>query len=191
MPDRNWDKELAKVDKQLASLSDEALLTPTDGRGNPKEAGRAGKAVAARGASSTAGLSADTGDVRTGFPWGMYARLLLSVALGVGMVVWPYESRCGFGLAGYLAAVVVVITSGVWSAIWTWRHRASRSHTLSLLIILWGLVLGSIEVLPRVGYGKPDPNHPAGWTCSALPPQVPAKPAPTVPPTVPPKSPPN
>jgi hypothetical protein len=194
MPERNWDKELAKVDKQLASLSDEALLTPTDGKGKA-EAGRGGKAVGGRNAAGAAGpaaLSADTGDVRSGFPWGMYARLLLSVALGVGMVVWPYESRCGFGLAGYLAAVVVVITSGVWSAIWTWRHRASRSHTLSLLIILWGLILGAIEVLPRVGYGKPDLNHPAAWTCSALPPSVPPKPTPTVPsgspPTVPPKT---
>jgi hypothetical protein len=112
----------------------------------------------------------------------MYARLTLSVLLGAGMVLWPYESRCGFGLAGYLAAVVVVITSGVWSAIWTWRHRASRSHTLSLLIILWGLVLGSIEVLPRVGYGKPDAKHPAAWTCkNPSPPSVPTQPGPTQP----------
>ena len=29
MADRNWDKELAKVDKQLASLSDEQLLGPS------------------------------------------------------------------------------------------------------------------------------------------------------------------
>jgi len=28
MADRDWDKELAKVDKQLASLSDDALLGP-------------------------------------------------------------------------------------------------------------------------------------------------------------------
>ena len=75
---------------------------------------------------------------RTTSSWGVYARLTLSVALGVGMVVWPYETRCGIGLAAYLAAVAVVITSGIWSSVWTWRHRAGRAHALSLLIILWG-----------------------------------------------------
>src|SRR6185312_15263837 len=29
MPERDWDKELAKIDKQLASISDDALLGPT------------------------------------------------------------------------------------------------------------------------------------------------------------------
>jgi hypothetical protein len=81
------------------------------------------------------------------------------------MLVWPYPSRCGPGLFAYLGAVAVVITSGVWSSVWTWRHRASRAHALSLLLILWGLVLGSLEVLPRVGYAKPDLNHPSTWSC--------------------------
>ncbi|MGH7619744.1 MAG: hypothetical protein ACREPM_21230 [Gemmatimonadaceae bacterium] len=167
MADRNWDKELAKVDKQLASLSDEAPVQP---------AGGAKGGAPAKGSSKGASVSADTGDVSGRARWGMYARVTLSVALGVGMVIWPYEARCGFGLAGYLAAVVVVITSGVWSSIWTWRHRASRSHALSLLIVLWGLILGAIEVLPRIGYAKPDLRHPAAWTCSA-----PATPTPTPP----------
>jgi hypothetical protein len=159
MPERDWDKELAKVDKQLASISDEALLVPAG----------SGKQAASGVPKGQPRVSADTGDVGGKTPWGMYARLTLSVALGVGMVLWPYESRCGFGLAGYLAAVVVVITSGVWSSIWTWRHRASRSHTLSLLIVLWGLILGAIEVLPRIGYAKPDSQHPAGWVCTPAP----------------------
>jgi hypothetical protein len=172
MPERDWDKELAKVDKQLASLSDEALLVP---------AGSAKKEAGGGVAKGQPRVSADTGDVSGKTRWGMYARLTLSVALGIGMTVWPYESRCGFGLAGYLAAVVVVITSGVWSSIWTWRHRASRSHSLSLLLVLWGLILGAIEVLPRIGYAKPDPKHPAAWTCTnpAIPSPTPAPPKPT------------
>jgi hypothetical protein len=162
MPDKDWDKELAKVDKQLASLSDEALL------GTPVPV----PAKAAKGAPA----AAPTREAKPAAPttnFGVYARLTLSVLLGVAMVIWPYPARCGPGLAGYLAAVVVVVTSGVWSAIWTWRHRASHAHTLSLLLILWGLVLGSLEVLPRIGYAKPDPRHPAGWACVQ---NVPTKP---------------
>lgn len=155
MADRDWDKELAKVDKQLASLSDDALLGPPPAT-TGKPALPAGKKAPAQ--SAPAATKATTS-------WGVYARLTLSVALGVAMVLWPYPARCGIGLAGYLGAVVVVVASGVWSSVWTWRHRASKAHTLSLLLILWGLVLGSIEVLPRVGYGKPDQNHPATWAC--------------------------
>jgi hypothetical protein len=157
MADRDWDKELAKVDKQLASLSDDALLGPA-----PATAGKgAAPPRAAKGEKASRAAS----EPRATSSWGVYARLTLSVLVGVAMVLWPYPARCGIGLAGYLAAVVVVIASGVWSSVWTWRHRASKAHTLSLLLILWGLVLGSIEVLPRIGYAKPDLAHPASWVC--------------------------
>lgn len=158
MADRDWDKELAKVDKQLASLSDDALLGPA-----PAPSGKAGAPSAKRGAAPAA--TSAPAAARPTSSWGVYTRLTLSVAVGVAMVLWPYPARCGIGLAGYLAAVGVVLSSGIWSSVWTWRHRAPRAHTLSLLLILWGLVLGSIEVLPRVGYGKPDLNHPATWVC--------------------------
>jgi hypothetical protein len=175
MADRDWDKELSKIDKQLASLSDEALLGPTPVKipGSPAKAGKPAPTPEPRPAATKAPTapkaSAPAGQPRGTTAWGVYARLTLSVALGVGMVLWPYPARCGPGLAAYLASVVVVVTSGIWSSVWTWRHRASHAHALSLLIILWGLILGSIEVLPRVGYAKPDPRHPSGWACVATP----------------------
>lgn len=153
MADRDWDKELAKIDKQLASLPDEAQAPAPTAKGQPPAA--KGKAVPA---------AAPTAE-RTPRAWAVYARLLLAVALGVGMIVWPYEARCGAGLAAYLASVGVLVTSGVWSAVWTWRHRAAKAHLLSLVIVLWGLVLGAMDVLPRVGYAKPNASHPAGWIC--------------------------
>jgi hypothetical protein len=38
---------------------------------------------------------------------------------------------------------------------------------LSLLLVVWGLLLAAMEVLPRVGYAKPDAERPAGWSCRA------------------------
>ena len=152
MPERDWTKELAKIDKQLESISDEALF-PAKSAGpakNPKTAAAKAENLEKQRTTSTLGV---------------FVRLLLSVALGVGILWWPYDARCGFGLAGYLVAVGVVTASGIWSAVWTWRHRSARGHTVSLLLILWGLVLGSMEVLPRIGYGKPDEMHPATWVC--------------------------
>lgn len=142
----NWDKELAKIDKQLETISDEALLPAKPG------AGPAAKAEAQSIQRETSTL-------------GVMARLLLATALGVGMAFWPYASRCGAGLFGYLAAVGVLMAAGTWSAVWTWRHRSAKAHVLSLLLVLWGGVLAAQEVLPRIGYAIPTEAHPASWMC--------------------------
>jgi hypothetical protein len=145
MSDRNWEKELAKIDKQLESVSDEALFPTKDA----KTPAAKETAVAKQRSTTTLGVA---------------ARLVLGVALGVGMLFWPYDARCGIGLAGYLAAVGVLVTAGVWSAVWTWRHRTAKAHLLSLLLVVWGGVLGATEILPRIGYAKPDAARTA-WVC--------------------------
>jgi hypothetical protein len=142
----NWDKELAKIDKQLESISDEALL-PAKPNATP-----AAKAEHVQVQRTTTTL-------------GVMTRLLLATALGVGMIFWPYEARCGAGLFGYLGAVGVLVAAGAWSAVWTWRHRSGRGLSLSLLLMLWGGILAAQEVLPRVGYAIPTEAHPASWTC--------------------------
>ena len=147
MADKNWEKELAKIDKQLESVSDEALF-PTKQAESP--AARAQIVEKQKGTSTL----------------GVVARLLLAVILGVAMVFWPYSARCGMGLFGYLGAVAVLLIAGTWSAVWSWRHRTGKAHFLSLLIILWGGVLGAVEILPRVGYAKPTADRPAEWLCS-------------------------
>ena len=147
MSDRDWDAEMKKIDKQMERVSDEAMF-PSKGAPTPQA-----KAVV-------------VDQQRTTSTFGVFARLTLSVALGVGIVFWPYSARCGLGLAAYLGAVAALVVSGVWSSIWTWRHRSSRAHTLSLLLVLWGLLLGAIDVLPRAGYAVPTAAHPATWGCT-------------------------
>ena len=148
----DWDKELRKIDQQLESLSDDALL--------PEQKGKGGKpSKAAPPASAPAPAARKTSTL------GVMARLVLAIALGVAIMFWPYSTKCGMGLFGYLAASVVVIVAGGWSAIWTWRHRSASGHILSLLLILWGALLAAQQVLPRIGYAKPDPAHPAVWMC--------------------------
>lgn len=146
MSDRDWNKELSKIDRQLESISDDALF--------PQKPGAA-PAQQAKVAEQRAGT-------RT---WGVFLRLTLATALGVGMLFWPYERNCGAWLAAYLVATLVVALGGVWSAVWSWRHRSGRAHVLALLLVLWGGILTAMEVLPRVGYAKDDPTRPAGWVC--------------------------
>jgi hypothetical protein len=146
MSGRDWDAELKKIDRRLETVSDEALF-PAKSAKSPVERAQAETAQ------------------RTTSTLGVFARLALAVALGVAIVFWPYGARCGIGMVGYLGAVATLVTAGTWSAIWTWRHRAAKGHTLSLLLVLWGLVLASVDVLPRIGYAKPSADHPAHWTC--------------------------
>ena len=147
MTDRDWDAEMKKIDKQMEKVSDQAIFPTAKG------------AVPAQKAA-VADLQ------RTTSSFGVFARLALAVALGVGILFWPYSARCGLGLAAYLGAIAALIVSGVWSSIWTWKHRAARAHTLSLLLVLWGLILASVDVLPRIGYAHPTVAHPAGWACT-------------------------
>ena len=142
---RDWDKELAKIDKQLESVSD-AQLFPDKKGATPAQKQQVAETRA------------------TAASWPAILRLVLSVALGVGVLFWPYANRCGWGLSGYLLVVLAVAGSGVWSAVWTWRHRAGRAHVLSILLIAWGLLLAAGEVLPRIGYAK----QILPWSCDVI-----------------------
>jgi hypothetical protein len=146
----DWDAELKKIDRQLESMSDSALIPAA-----PKSAPPAAQAQVAAQREST----------RT---WPALLRLALAAALGIGILFWPYPKQCGVGLGGYLVAVAVVLLGGLWSSVWTWRHRTARAHVLSLLLVLWGIVLGAIEILPHAGYAKADAARPAGWSCGPV-----------------------
>ena len=146
MSERDWDAEMRKIDRHIEAVPDAAPL-PATGAKAP-----ASRAPAEVGSAVTSGF-------------GVFARLALAVTLGVAINFWPYGARCGLGLAIYLGAVATLITAGGWASVWTWRHRAAKAHTLSLLLVLWGLLLAALDVLPRAGYARATPAHPAQWAC--------------------------
>jgi hypothetical protein len=152
MDSTKWDKQLAQVDRALEGISDEALLPDDSARQPSSVARKARKQEVKEERYKTSTL-------------GVMARLLLAVALGVGMLFWPYSARCGVGLFGYLGAASMVVVAGVWSSVWSWSHRSGQAHVLSLLLIVWGVILGASEILPRVGYAIPNTQHPAIWMC--------------------------
>jgi hypothetical protein len=155
--DRDWEAEMAKIDRQIASTSPEKLAAAA-----PVQAAPERRALPAAGGASVGGTAA----THKHRPMAAWARLVLALALGVGIVFWPYPHGCGLGLAVYLVGLTTLVAGGVWSAVWTWRHRTPRAHILALLLILEGLTLAGFEVLPRIGYAKADATHPATWSCS-------------------------
>lgn len=97
--------------------------------------------------------------------FGVYLRLSLVLSLCLGMLSWPYDVSCGVSLFGYMCAVATVIIGGFWTSLTTWENRMPRCHILSLLVLLWGLALGTSQILPRVGYASPAPDRPTSWRC--------------------------
>ena len=146
--DRDWDREMREVDKLLARLPD---ADPTLGRGvptvpvspRPALGGPAGPGGALPQAGPARGRAWLTTGLRVG----------LGLALAVGMLAWPYTHSCGLKLTFYLIGATTVTVAGVWSALSSWRRRLGWAHTLSIVLVIWGLGLAGRQILPRV-YGK-------------------------------------
>jgi hypothetical protein len=140
--ERDWDREMREVDKLLAKLPDD----PAPGRGVPTVpvpprpvAGGGGPpgAVPARGGAWVT----------------TWMRVGLGLALGVGMLVWPYTHSCGLKLVFYLIGAATVTVAGIWGALSSWRRRLGWAQLMSIVLIVWGLALASRQILPRV-YGQ-------------------------------------
>jgi len=97
-------------------------------------------------------------------PWAVWARLVVTVALGAALTQWPYPAECGWQLYGYLAAVAVVLVAAGWTALTAWQLRIGIAHTLALVAGFWGIVLAAEQILPRIGYAA-DKQY---WSCAAL-----------------------
>lgn len=142
---RDWDKELAEVDRLLNQL-------PTH-----REEQQAAAAPKRSPAAVPAGAAQEGGGSRLG----TWARVALGLLVGIGMPLWPYDHGCGIKLFLYLGGVVTVVVAGVWSGLSSWKRRMGVAHVLSQLLVIWGLVLAARVVLPRVGYAK----EAATWFC--------------------------
>jgi hypothetical protein len=144
---RDWDKELAAIDKVIARQP------AGGGTPAPVPAGRATPPTAASAAGGGGRLAVFTTWLRVG----------LGLLLAVGITQWPYANACGLNLAVYLGAIATVIVAGLWSSVSSWHRRLGTAHFLSLAVLVWGLLLAAREVLPRVGYAR----QARTWTCTA------------------------
>ncbi len=144
---RDWDKEMAEIDKVLAKTPP-AQLTERSSAGTPQTSnpGRGGSVTAPAGRRQA---------LSTWF------RVGLGVALAAGMTQWPYFHACGPSLFLYLGAIGMVGLAGIWGLITTWRRRMGLAHTMSLLVLLSGGILAAATILPRSGYAK----RSATWIC--------------------------
>lgn len=142
---RDWDKELAKIDKAIAR--EPASAPPPVFGGVP--------GAAARIPAPSAPVVRRRERVST------WLLTLLAVALAAGLPFWPYAKGCGLPLALYAGVVAVLVLAALWAAGASWRRRQGIAHVLALLTLGWGFVLAASIVLPRIGYARTA----ATWIC--------------------------
>jgi hypothetical protein len=122
---RDWDKELAEVDRAIA------------------------KQPASPATTTTGGPPALRRFVALTWFW-----TGLAIVLGVALAVWPYDKNCGLRLIFFLGAGGIALLAGVLGTLASWSHRRALAHLISLLVIVWAGVMVLREILPRVGYAK-------------------------------------
>jgi hypothetical protein len=144
---RDWDKELAAVDKAIQKMK--APLNPTPASGTPVARQPVPAAAPREPQVSRRGKLAT------------WLRVVLVLLLGVAAPFWPYPRQCGLNLFLYLGVIGLVVIAGIWGAASSWNRRLGLPHVLSVLTIIWGLALIAAEVLPRVGYAAIS----AAWGC--------------------------
>ncbi len=148
---RDWDKELAEVDKLIAGLD------ASQEGAHPAAPARQGPGAAEKLAHDRARESRQM----TAKTW-----VLFSLALALGSALtwfWPYGRDCGTALYAYLSSTAMFGFVSLWSVVQSWRTRSVVVHSLSIALLLWTSFLGAREVLPRVGYAK----QAAEWRCPA------------------------
>jgi hypothetical protein len=151
---RDWDRELADIDRVMAKQGG----SPTGGA--PSGGTTPAPVPPPRPAPPVGPAPVRRRSVALTWFW-----VALAVALGAALVVWPYQKACGLQLFFFLgAAGVTLIVAGL-GAINSWAHRRGFAHVLSLLVILWAGIAAARETLPRVGYARSART----WTCQAPP----------------------
>ena len=94
------------------------------------------------------------------------ARLVLVGLLIGALWWWPYANSCGFGLAAFLSAKMMIVVGGGWGAVFAWRNRLATSHTIAVAFVFTGLALLATEVLPRLGYVSIAAMGAPHWRCA-------------------------
>jgi hypothetical protein len=124
---RDWDKELADIDRAMAKQGVPPRTTPAPSGSLPPR--RRFIALA----------------------WFWTA---LAILLGLALLVWPYDRNCGLRLIFFLGAAFLALLMGVLGAFTSWAHRQGVALLLSLVVTLWAGIMAAREILPRAGYAK-------------------------------------
>ena len=150
---RDWDKELADIDRAIEKHG------PVP-QGAPPALPPAGVTSSPARVPGTAIPGTAGGAVAMTWFW-----VVLALLLAAALPLWPYGKSCGLQLFFYLGAATLALLAGAAGAVNSWRSRRGLAHLLSLLVVAFAGVMGAREVLPRSGYAA----RAQTWLCPSAP----------------------
>ena len=155
-PPRDWDKEMAEIDKLIAKTPAQGAREPVvQGAREPGSQGARGQA-----ALPSPRAAAPVSSRREAL--GTWVKVLLGAGVATAVAFyWPYAHGCGLQLYGYVAAAAGVMVVGLWGIVASWKARMGLAHLIALLSMLLGGALIAKTVLDRSSY----PKVPSTWRC--------------------------
>ena len=154
---RDWDKELAEIDKLMGAPPAKAA-PPSQ---LPVHGTRDAEPSAGRVASASDGGVARS-VTRVPRPATVWLVALLGPVGAAGLAVWPYPKACGLPLGVYLVGLLAVWGASIWGMRTAWAAQRAAAMVIGVLTLVASLTLVALEVLPRVGYARTSLT----WTCS-------------------------
>ena len=148
---RDWDRELANIDKAIARQGSSSPPAGPAPGGGP---------VAPGSRPAPPALPVSRGGIVLTWFW-----VVLGIALAAALLLWPYDRSCGLPLTFFLGAAGTTAVFGLLGAFSAWLHRRGIAHVLSLLVLVSAAVAAAREILPRTGYAKESLT----WLCTAAP----------------------
>lgn len=164
---RDWDKEMAEIDRLMAKEAKAGPPAPAPAPGSTGTPARQPPAAVTGQPARPAPAAPARGPAPApALPRGTILRIWLMAALGLlgtgALAIWPYPKGCGTMLAVYLVGVAAVAGAGIWTMRAAWVARRGFLHLLGLVALLAALGLAALEILPRVGYAATALT----WACS-------------------------
>ena len=147
---RDWDKELANIDRTIAKQSGPPGASP---------------------------VAVPTPTPQRRFVALAWLWTVVATVLAVALILWPYDKSCGIRLIFFLGAAVLAVMLGVLGAFNSWAHRQGLAMVVSLLVVVWAGIMAAREILPRAGYAKQalEWTCPSAPPAAAPAPQAPAQ----------------
>lgn len=154
---RDWDKELAEIDRLMAKDAGAARPEPT-AKGVP-----AGPPAPRAPGAQAAAPRPQPAEVRSGRRGLAVWLITLMGPIGAAaLTVWPYSKACGVMLWVYLVGVAGVLAASIWAMHAAWLARRGIAMIVAVATLVAALALLAAEILPRTGYAA----QALTWGCS-------------------------
>jgi len=153
---RDWDKEMAEIDKLLAK-GDGGKPAPPASAALPVPQGSAPQARPAAAVVQAPAVRVTRGrDLAA-----VWFRTLIGAVGAAALPFWPYSKTCGLMFYLYLLGVAGVTAAGIWAMRGAWTHRRGVALVGGLLVLIAGLGFAAIEILHRTSFAATR----LGWIC--------------------------